>query len=264
MQMRINNSTILSLAAASLLVHSSSYANGDGASSLNVIHSMTDNPIIEIGCVDGAGYCPQHPDGFSLNPQQVIGAIQHEVVCSEDISGATHLHDGASPHLDVTDNSSYAAAALSHAILSNPTLQLHEIKLAIQKLAHLESDIALRAFAEIYAQSDKLAKRVIGRAKLPEVREGEKAAMIERQAADLRRVVILALRSINQVETDRLLAQALDDSAPAVAVAAGREIQRRTNRSGNSLVDQRCAYATDVQGQTLCNLMNSGEKHVRP
>lgn len=245
----------ISMLSIVVLTHSIANANDDGTERLKVTMTSIKEPVFSSACVDGADWCPEYPDAINLDRNKVITALKHELLCADNESLDSHDHWDSAEHLLDAGGADQVSAAISYAVLRDTGLNIHEIKLALEKLADLDTSTSMQAFEEIYEHSEQLITRQFRHANIPNVSPAERESLIQNQAADLRRMVVLALRDNQRVHANSLLERALDDTELSVTVAAGRELLKHPKSSGGNKVNQRCAFSRDKQAQRFCQLL---------
>jgi len=244
----------VSIFSVIILTHSIANANGDDTGRLKETVTSMKASVVSTSCVDGAGWCPEYPDSLKLDRNEVITALKHEMLCGDGETLDSHDHLMSVDHLLEAGGVDAVSEAISHAVLSDTGLETHEIKLALEKLAHLDNSVAMQAYEEIYEHSEKLVNRQFEHAKMPKLSPAERKSLIQSQAADLRRTIVLVLRDNERVPANNLLERALDDSDLSVAVTAGRAILKRSKFPVTHKIQQRCANATKEQ-QKFCRLV---------
>ena len=245
----------VSILSVIVLTHSVANANNDGAERLKETVTSIKASVVSSSCIDGADWCPEFPEAIKLDREELITALKHELLCADNESLDPLDHRTRVEHVLDAGAADQVSAAISYAVLRDTGLNIHEIKLALEKLADLDTRTSIQAFEEIYEHSEQLITRQFEHTKMPNVSPAERESLIQSQAADLRRTVVLALRDNQHVYASSLLERALDDGELSVSVAAGRELLKHSKSSGSNKVNQRCKFAKYEHAQRFCRLV---------
>ena len=176
-------------------------------------------------CILDSDACPHFPISSAFSRSEISDALKAEAIC-DDGGTSTEEIDRLSKLLQF-DSKANVAAAISNVMLSDPNLQLHDLKIGVKMLADLDIESSIAYLNELYKESVPLVKRIVQGADLRHVSEGDIRDLILRQAADIRRNIVLALQGKTQSSAFELISKALDDNDASVSLSAARVLQRQ-------------------------------------
>lgn len=198
----------------------SAFANGDGDAVPDRAAVASARPI---GCVSGAGLCPAYPREITLKRAELAEQLMAMSGCTDGDESAhrSQLARAGKPAV--------VSSALAHLALADPNLSLQDVKNALELMEPSAASTAV--LQEVFGRSTALVDRVLDTERFASLGREARTAMVGRQAAELRRVVVLtAARDPGEAAT-RLLSEASRDADRSVAIFAARALEARGTAS---------------------------------
>lgn len=162
-------------------------------------------------CAVGARACPAYPKGVALDAKALAEALEHLIGCSVEDHGADRAKVLQAGRPEAV------SAALAHVVLVDAGLSLHARKLGLELMAELGAEAGVEHLTAAFEDAKALAELSFVGLQLP---QEDLQKMVELQAEELRRVVVLAAARDPQPGIDALLARAARDPGRSVAQAA--------------------------------------------
>lgn len=170
-------------------------------------------------CAEDARSCPAYPRASGLSRAEMIQALEQLVGCSDDAPGdRARILESASPEV-VSDG-------LAHLVLAERGLSLHTRKMAIELIAELAAKPGVGHLAAAFDDATALAEVAFEGLEVP---KEDLRKMVDAQAEELRRIVVLSVARDPSPAAAELIDRAARDPGVSVAKAASAA---RALRSG--------------------------------
>lgn len=161
--------------------------------------------------------CPAFPRASTLDKNAMMRALHELAGCGEADHGPDTSPITAGDPKVVTE-------ALAHLALVEKGMSLHARKMALELIVDLGSASAAEHLSTAYEVSSALAALAFEGLALP---KSELEAMVDGQAEEMRRVVVLAAARVSHPSAEALIERALEDPSPSVSIAAKKALTQR-------------------------------------